>query len=367
MSSTSTRCSLIAVTAVILFLGAGAATILSLLGLTGRLGMPPESRWVLSFTTDRRLLAVPVEYYAALLAALLLLVRRSPWAIVCAACLLGFAGGFLPVYRLNVTMWVLAIASLVALAATAYTWDGSVRDFGPRLRADVWRSFATAQRRWRVAAGVLLAILVWGAIRSDILQNATLDAANDRLIHWYQSARARTFANVEGIQLTIFTDYKCPVCRFLIPRFQRAATAAGAGLVQVAIKDYPLDAECNDQIPAGMKAPHPGACAAAIAAKIVERARRGAAQTFAGWLYANQAVLTKQMIRDHLAAEGLIAEYETMQAYGLESVRADVSEAGRLGVYSTPALVLNGVTLPSLNAAGLEVLLRYEVSRTELR
>jgi protein-disulfide isomerase len=218
-----------------------------------------------------------------------------------------------------------------------------------------------------MAAGVLVAVLVGGAIRGDILQNATLDAANDRLIHWYQSARARTFANSKGIQLTIFTDYKCPVCRFLIPRFERAARAAGAGLVHVAIKDYPLDAECNDQIPAGMKAPHPGACAAAIAAKIVERARNGAAQTFVGWLYANQAVLTKQMIRDHLATEGLIAEYEAMQAYGLDSVRADVSEAGRLGVYSTPALVLNGVTLPNLNAAGLEVLLRYEVSRPELR
>lgn len=147
------------------------------------------------------------------------------------------------------------------------------------------------------------------------------------------------------LRLVFFSDYQCRDCQRLEGEAQ--ALLARRDDLALSVKHYPLSSECNARARELGANPHPEACRAARAAEAA-----GIAGGEAGfwalhrWLFEHGGVFREDA--GTLAALGLSGP-EFLAAFRGEEVRrrveADVEEALRLGVTSTPLIFLNGVEL----------------------
>lgn len=149
------------------------------------------------------------------------------------------------------------------------------------------------------------------------------------------------------VKVVVYSDFLCPFCRSLAGALSSFLGQAG-GRVQIFYKNYPLDQACNPNL---QRSAHDGACVLAqgaicaqeqgkfwayhdrVFARAMEKATRADASRFAseGGLDgpAFSACLDTQGTRDRLAAQ--------------------IAEAKRVGVDSTPTLLINGKKLPRIN------------------
>jgi uncharacterized membrane protein/protein-disulfide isomerase len=144
-----------------------------------------------------------------------------------------------------------------------------------------------------------------------------------------------------AVLIVKFTDFQCPMCgttykdfKPILERYQ----AEVPGAVKLVSKMYPLQPECNVNVPRPF---HSAACDAA-AAWIMARAK-GRGDAMEDWLYSNQALFSPAFVRDGARTVGLIPDFATEYPRVLEEIKADVALGRLLGINSTPTFFINGV------------------------
>jgi uncharacterized membrane protein/protein-disulfide isomerase len=167
----------------------------------------------------------------------------------------------------------------------------------------------------------------------------------------------------EGAKVVVvkFNDYQCPACgqshRDYKAVFAKYA-ASHPGAVRLVMKDFPLEAECNDNVKTNL---HPGACEAAAAIRMAPEARRPALED---WLYSNQPGMTPDSVKRAAGEVGQVPDFNARYQLTLEGVKADIAYGRQLAVRSTPTFFINGVKLEgALPAQFFDQAIAYELQR----
>jgi len=144
-----------------------------------------------------------------------------------------------------------------------------------------------------------------------------------------------------------FSDFMCPFCRSLAGALSQFVPQAG-GRVAVYFMNYPLDNACNPKLP---RATHPGACHLALGAICAHYQGKFDAyhdRVFSTELRNPQPAdvvrLAGEAGLNAAALEGCLDDPKTKA-----DLAAQIAEANRLGITSTPTLYVNGKKLPRIN------------------
>jgi protein-disulfide isomerase len=157
---------------------------------------------------------------------------------------------------------------------------------------------------------------------------------------WYESLpRVSMPVPSDGAAVLIvkFTDLQCPGCAAtyfgyapVISRYQ----AQYPGSVRVVTMDYPLQPECNSNVPRPI---HAAACDAAVA------------------------------VREVASRLGGVRDFVSGYAAAMAAIRSDVALATSLRVSSTPTFFVNGVRLPNSpslpSPEQFDAIVAYELKR----
>ena len=165
------------------------------------------------------------------------------------------------------------------------------------------------------------------------------------------------------VMVVIFSDFQCPHCRAAHAAYKPliAKYASNPG-VRFVLKHFPLEGECNSYAPNGG---HSAACEAAAA--VVEARQTGKAEKMTDWLFENQDSLTPSGVRVAAHDVGGIADFNGGYEEALKEVKADADLGGRIGVGSTPTIVLDNRKLPAgvVDPAALDALIDLELKRSK--
>ena len=149
----------------------------------------------------------------------------------------------------------------------------------------------------------------------------------------------------EGAAVLIvkFSDYQCPACaqsyldyKDILAKYQ----AEYPGAVKFVTKDYPLERECNTNMPRDL---HESACEAAVAVRLSRLHGRGEAME--DFLYRNHSMLTPTVVRQAAKEVGGVPDFDAQYASVLNQVKGDIALATVLGIRVTPTFFINGVKL----------------------
>lgn len=187
------------------------------------------------------------------------------------------------------------------------------------------------------------------------------------------TGRYRLGPPAAAIRIVIFFDYQCPLCREIDN--QAEAVLRGSALpVSVSFRHFPHCRDCNPAVRGEAVDLHPNACRAARAAETagvlgdepaffaVHRwlMRRGGA-------FGGVEQLREVIERAGLDWRGFVDAFGSARV--LANLEADVQEAVRLGLLSTPMVYVNGVEMKGITAP--EALVRtvqgVAVSHPEVR
>jgi protein-disulfide isomerase/uncharacterized membrane protein len=146
------------------------------------------------------------------------------------------------------------------------------------------------------------------------------------------------------VQVVEYSDFLCPFCRNIAGAFSQFLPQSGNRVV-VYFKNYPLDKECNASLG---RTVHPGACFLALG---------GLCANYQGKFPAFHDKVFSTDLRDpkaddvvRLAGEvGLNADAMRsclVDPKTKEQLAAQIEEAKKVGVQSTPTLLINGKKLP---------------------
>lgn len=139
------------------------------------------------------------------------------------------------------------------------------------------------------------------------------------------------------VQILKFSDYQCPGCRAAHEVLKPVLAKYDKGVVEFVFKHYPLEPECNANVPGGN---HFAACEAA-AAYVMARGT-GFQQKLDDWLFDNQLSLTRDVVRQAAKDQAGIADFDARYPQALQEVKTDASLGGLLKVRFTPTIYLNG-------------------------
>ena len=139
------------------------------------------------------------------------------------------------------------------------------------------------------------------------------------------------------VQILKFSDYQCPGCRAAHEVLKPVLAKYDKGVVEFVMKHYPLEPECNPNVPGGN---HFAACEAA-AAYVMARGS-GFQQKLDDWLFTNQQSLTRDVVRQAAKDQAGIADFDARYPQALQEVKTDASLGGLLKVRYTPTIYLNG-------------------------
>src|SRR5580765_2662125 len=193
---------------------------------------------------------------------------------------------------------------------------------------------------------------------------ATLDAAQEsEFDKWYTSLpRVPLAVPTDGAKVLIvkFNDYQCPPCRMTYEQYKPIiAKYQGLypGKVKFVTKDYPLDPECNVNVPTGM---HQSACEAAVAVRLARAKGRGEAME--EWLFANQPQMTPDLVKMGVRSVAGVEDFDARYAATLESVKSDIAMGAALQVHATPTFFINGVRIPVVKPEYFDRAIQYELA-----
>jgi uncharacterized membrane protein/protein-disulfide isomerase len=140
-----------------------------------------------------------------------------------------------------------------------------------------------------------------------------------------------------------FNDFQCPPCRQshmaykpILAKYQ----ADNPGKVRYVLKDFPLDAECNDSVTNTI---HPSACEAAVAVRLAREHNREEAMI--EWVFANQPSLTPDLVKQAAREVGQVLDFDARYASTLELVKRDIALGKQFGVRATPTFFIDGLKL----------------------
>jgi uncharacterized membrane protein/predicted DsbA family dithiol-disulfide isomerase len=140
-----------------------------------------------------------------------------------------------------------------------------------------------------------------------------------------------------------FADYQCPQCRVqyfaLKPILDKYADRPKD--VKVILKQYPLNSECNPNVPTKM---HVAACDAAAAAVMARS--KGMFEKMQDWLFMHQEELSPTTVRGAAADVAKITDFDAQYPRAIQEVKTDTALGSALGVNSTPTFFINGKRIP---------------------
>jgi uncharacterized membrane protein/protein-disulfide isomerase len=165
------------------------------------------------------------------------------------------------------------------------------------------------------------------------------------------------------VQIVMFSDYQCPGCRAAHETLRRVLPRYDRATVEFVMKHYPLEPECNPNVPNGN---HLAACEAA-AAYVMARGS-GFQQKLDDWFFANQSSLTPEVVRKAAAEIAGIKDFDARYERALQEVKTDASLGGFVQVRSTPTVFLNGRMIAGngkglVPAAYVDALIDIELKR----
>jgi protein-disulfide isomerase len=136
-----------------------------------------------------------------------------------------------------------------------------------------------------------------------------------------------------------FSDFECPACGMAFRDLHNLAERHPE-LVRIVFHHFPLDSECNPNVPTRM---HRSACLAAIASECA--ARNGKFWEYHDLLFRGQDRLGRDDLIAKAVGLGIPADAFTAcldDPAARARVLGDASAGGKLGIKSTPTLVING-------------------------
>lgn len=184
--------------------------------------------------------------------------------------------------------------------------------------------------------------------------------------YWDALPRVRLAIPTEGAKVLIvkFNDFQCPPCRNshmaykpILSRF----LAERAGDVRYVLRDYPLETECNDNVPQSI---HPAACEAAVAVRLARTHNRE--DQMIEWIFANQPSLTPEFVKQGARDVGQVTDFDAKYASTLESVKSDIAVGKALGVSATPTFFINGTKIDgALSPQYFQQAIEYELKKAK--
>jgi protein-disulfide isomerase len=234
------------------------------------------------------------------------------------------------------------------------------------------------QSRYALLSGVPVALLVFVLGASTALAflppllktqaGASGQAGTDRqsefVRYWESLPRVQVPVSAEGAAVLIvkFSDFQCPACaqsyldyKEILARYQ----AQYPGAIRFVQKDYPLETECNSNVPRDV---HLAACEAAAAARLAHARGRGEAMD--DWLFTNHATLTPASVRQAARDVAGVADFDAQYPSVLNQIKSDIALAAVMGIKVTPTFFVNGVRLEGgLPRAYFELALQMELKK----
>jgi protein-disulfide isomerase len=191
------------------------------------------------------------------------------------------------------------------------------------------------------------------------------DQERASLAQWWEMQPKVTVPIPDGgakVLVVKFNDYQCPACKATHELYKPVwAKHAAGGQVRYLVKHYPLEGECNPNVPTGN---HYASCEAA--AGVIMARSKGTAARLEDWIFANLGppVLTPQQMKDGVRTQGGIADFDAQYPRAIEEIKADAGLGKLLGVGSTPTFFINGRKLPELiQPQYLDAIIELELQR----
>lgn len=141
-----------------------------------------------------------------------------------------------------------------------------------------------------------------------------------------------------------FADFQCPHCRemyFALQPIIDQYVAAHPKDVKFVFKLYPLNSNCNANVPG---ANFVASCDASAA--YVEAKPKGTADKLKDWFFTHQPELSPTTVRRAASDVGKITDFDAGYQKAIQEIKTDASIGAALGVNSTPSYFINGRRLP---------------------
>jgi uncharacterized membrane protein/protein-disulfide isomerase len=288
---------------------------------------------------------------------------------------LGYASLFvLKTYCLFCFITYLAVAGIFVIAGAAA--DGTMTALPRRALGDL-RALLTSPAALTLTlafvagTAALVALFprqldaVAAAANAPTAPVRALDAAEQsNFDQWYASLpRVPLAVPTDGAKVLIvkFNDYQCPPCRMTWEQYKPVISkyvAQYPGKVKYVTKDYPLEGECNVNVPTGG---HLSACEAAVAVRLARA--KGKADAMEEWIFANQPSLTPDLVKQGVRSIAGVADFDAQYAKTLELVKADIALGASLKVSGTPTFFINGARVPIIKPEFFDAAIAYELKR----
>jgi uncharacterized membrane protein/protein-disulfide isomerase len=158
-----------------------------------------------------------------------------------------------------------------------------------------------------------------------------------------------------------FTDTQCPLCGIIYFGLRPVLAKYRAqfpGAVLMVVKDYPLQPECNPNVPRPL---HTAACDAAVAVRLAKQRLRGDA--LEEYLYGHQTMMSPANVREWAAAIAGVQDLDLQYPRVIKDVKADIDLGHQLGVTGTPTFFINGVRLVPQSAEVVDLAIAYELKK----
>lgn len=249
---------------------------------------------------------------------------------------------------------LLCMATYVLVAAAAFlAWSLARIDVGAS-----GRELLSAQRALAGVAAIAAGVAILGVTQfaARPISGATMTAdevkARDpEFYDWFTKRPvtkdlppARHSKGPADAPVTIieFSDFECPACAMAFRDLHDLADKHPE-LVRIVFHHFPLDSECNAKVPSRL---HKSACQAAIASECAARA--GKFWEFHDLLFGAQDKLGRDDLVTKAVGLGIERDAFTtcLDDPAVRAlVKADTDAGAKLGVQSTPTLVINGRTI----------------------
>ena len=268
----------------------------------------------------------------ALLALMVFVIR-----FYCVLCLLSYA--------VNLTLFVIAARSLER------PWLRALGQLGGSLAA-----LMPSSRR--PATGLFWALIfvgVFGVVgvhaSTTFVTRGSLGSMRKQMRE-FASKQPRVSVEVTGdpmlgpsgapLQIIEFSDFLCPACQ-RASKMNTIIVASHRRDARFIFKHFPLDSSCNEKI---SRMVHPGACRVAAASGCVPL--QGKFWLFHDLVFEQGHPYNVMNLEGDVERLGVnMAQFRTCMesGQGLEAVKRDIAEAGKVGVVSTPTYIINGLPL----------------------
>lgn len=184
---------------------------------------------------------------------------------------------------------------------------------------------------------------------------------------WFETQpRVPLAVPAEGATVVIvkFNDYQCPACGQTYMNYKGILAKYAAerpGAVKMIAKDYPLEPECNANVPTVV---HQAACEGAAAVRMATL--RGKREAMEEWLYSHQPTLTPAIVREAARDIAQITDFDARYPTVLAGIRGDVDFARQIGIRVTPTFFIDGVRVEGgLRPEYFDAAIRLELKKAD--